>query len=495
MPAKTRSWDRSGRLAVIDRWDGELFRRVANHRSPALDAVLPRLTAAADHSLLWLAASALARASGNKTATRAAGRGLLSIAVASALANQVAKRVLPRRRPDVALIPVNRVARRMPVSASFPSGHSASAAAFAFGAGLESRRLGAAIGVVAAGVCLSRVYTGAHYPSDVVAGAALGFGCAALVAKVVPVVGPEAQRHEQRGVRNQPPRPTGRGVVAVINPASGSGAGALLIELVRSRLPAAEVVELAPGDDLLEQLREASARAEVLAVGGGDGSMNAGAQVALDTGLPLLALTGGTFNHFTTDVGLADAEHAITCLQAGTTIDIEVASANDQIFLNTSSIGSYPAFVARREALERRIGKPLAAAYAAVATMRHEVPMSITVDGRDHTTALLFVGNGRYLPRGFVPGWRPRLDDGLLDVRLLDVGARGATVRIAFALLTGRLARSPLYVEAAVPKTTITIRDGATKLALDGELFDGAERIDYRIHPASLTVFGPADPA
>ncbi|MDQ1717631.1 MAG: hypothetical protein QOE89_1584, partial [Pseudonocardiales bacterium] len=31
MPAKTRSWDRSGRLAVIDRWDGKLFRRVANH--------------------------------------------------------------------------------------------------------------------------------------------------------------------------------------------------------------------------------------------------------------------------------------------------------------------------------------------------------------------------------------------------------------------------------------------------------------------------------
>jgi undecaprenyl-diphosphatase len=68
-------------------------------------------------------------------------------------------------------------------------------------------------------------------------------------------------------------------------------------------------------------------------------------------------------------------------------------------------------------------------------------------------------------------------------------------MRIAFALLTGRLARSPLYVEAAVPKTTIAIRDGSTKLALDGELFDGAERIDYRIHPASLTVFGPTDPA
>jgi undecaprenyl-diphosphatase len=74
---------------VIDRWDEMLFRRDANHHSPALDAVLPRLTAAADHSLLWLGASALAGASGNKTAIRAA--------------NQVAKRVAPRRRPDFAV--------------------------------------------------------------------------------------------------------------------------------------------------------------------------------------------------------------------------------------------------------------------------------------------------------------------------------------------------------------------------------------------------------
>ncbi|MBR7677830.1 phosphatase PAP2 family protein, partial [Streptomyces daliensis] len=45
----------------------------------------------------------------------------------------------------------------------------------ATGVALESRRWGAVVAPVAASVAFSRVYTGVHYPSDVLAGAALGF--------------------------------------------------------------------------------------------------------------------------------------------------------------------------------------------------------------------------------------------------------------------------------------------------------------------------------
>jgi membrane-associated phospholipid phosphatase len=163
---------------AVGELDRTLFRRVAGMSSPLLDAVLPPLTRAADHSVLWLATSAGLAVSGRPGLRRAAGSGLASVAVASLLANQVGKRLLPRVRPLLDSVPAGRRARRTPGSHSFPSGHAASAAAFAVGASLEVPALAVPLGVTAAAVGFSRVYTGVHYPADVLAGAALGAGVA-----------------------------------------------------------------------------------------------------------------------------------------------------------------------------------------------------------------------------------------------------------------------------------------------------------------------------
>jgi membrane-associated phospholipid phosphatase len=169
--------------------DRRLFRRVARLSSPPLDAVLPPLTRAADHSVLWMAISGGLALSGRPESRRAAGSGLASIAVASLLANQVGKRVLPRVRPVLDSVPAARRARRTPGSHSFPSGHAASAAAFAVGAALEAPVLAVPLGVTAAAVGFSRVYTGVHYPADVLAGAALGAGVAVTVHRLLAAAG------------------------------------------------------------------------------------------------------------------------------------------------------------------------------------------------------------------------------------------------------------------------------------------------------------------
>ena len=90
--------------------------------------------------------------------------------------------------------------------------------------------------------------------------------------------------------------------------------------------------------------------------------------------------------------------------------------------INTASIGAYPAFVQTREKLEHRIGKPLAGLYAMLHTLRRDEPVRIAYDNKTLQTSLFFLGNSTYLPSGFAPSRRTRMDDGLLDVRILETG-------------------------------------------------------------------------
>ena len=72
---------------------------------------------------------------------------------------------------------------RMPEQSSFPSGHSASA--FAFATGVESVLPVEVIPIraLASLVAYSRVHTGVHYPADALAGAFLGTTLAQLACR------------------------------------------------------------------------------------------------------------------------------------------------------------------------------------------------------------------------------------------------------------------------------------------------------------------------
>jgi len=163
------------RLTALDQ---RLLDQVTVVDSHALDHVLPRLSVAANYGRLWLGVAAVLAVAGGSDGRRAAVRGLASLAVASATANVLAKGATRRVRPHLGRVPAIRLLRRQPVTTSFPSGHSASAAAFATGAVLELPALAAPLGCLAAAVLASRVVTGAHYPSDVAAGGALGVAAA-----------------------------------------------------------------------------------------------------------------------------------------------------------------------------------------------------------------------------------------------------------------------------------------------------------------------------
>jgi diacylglycerol kinase family enzyme/membrane-associated phospholipid phosphatase len=489
-------WQRARGIKQITRGlgtlDRELFVAVAETPTPLLDTVMPPLTRAADHSKLWFVIAAGLFATRKPSVQRGATRGLVTLGVTSLFTNQVAKRIRARPRPLYNSVPVVRRVRRRPTSNSFPSGHSASAAAFAVGVGLENPPVGFALALLAGLVGLSRVATGAHYPGDVIAGLGVGAGIAVLGGRLVPPVVETALPQSEPLRIETPERPEGDGVVFVVNPASGSGTGARVVDEVRAALSKAEIVELGPDDDPEQVLRGAASRAEVLAVGGGDGTVSAAAAVAVDAGLPLAVFPAGTFNHFAKDIGCDTVGKTVDSIRRGSVACVDLVCLNEsRTVINTASIGAYPAFVQQREKLEKRIGKPLAGFYAMLHTLRTDRPVRIRYDNKTLLTSLFFVGNSLYLPKGFAPSRRTRMDDGLIDVRILETGRRFATARILTALALGRLQRSPLYHELQVPEFSFSAVDEPTVIAHDGEVGDEYREASFAAKYRILPVFRP----
>lgn len=152
--------------------DRSVFDAVAGWSPPFLDKVVPALSIAATYSRLWMGIAAVFAVFGGTKGRKTAVEGMAAIGVTSFLANVVGKRLVPRARPTDP-VPEQRELKD-PDSSSFPSGHTASAAAFS---GIVDRAypsLWIPINTLAGAVGFSRVYTGVHYPGDVLAGWILG---------------------------------------------------------------------------------------------------------------------------------------------------------------------------------------------------------------------------------------------------------------------------------------------------------------------------------
>ena len=175
----------AGMLHAMGRLDLAAYTAVARMSTPVLDVPLRRLSHFANFSKPWFLTAAALALLGGPTGRRAAVTGVAAIGAASLLVNQPMKMLGDRRRPDRAThdVPEERWVS-MPTSTSFPSGHSASALAFAVAVSDVVPALRVPLGAAAGTVAFSRVYTGVHYPGDVIVGAATGALLGRLVSRL-----------------------------------------------------------------------------------------------------------------------------------------------------------------------------------------------------------------------------------------------------------------------------------------------------------------------
>lgn len=265
---------------------------------------------------------------------------------------------------------------------------------------------GAALMVLAS--LLIVILDGAVPETTLVAAGALGTIVAAKAAFAVHVALPPAAAPS-------------RGVL-FLNPKSGGGKAEKFELSEEARARGIEPIELTPGCDLKQLVRDAVARgADALAMAGGDGSQAVVAAIAAEHDLPYACIPAGTRNHFALDLGVDrdDVVGALDAFVAGGERRVDLAEVDGRVFVNNVSLGLYADAVQRpgyREAKMRTIATTLPDVLG---------PDSEGIDlrwtgpgGHEHSSgAAILVSNNRYrLGQAVGSGTRPKIDDGQLGV-------------------------------------------------------------------------------
>jgi diacylglycerol kinase family enzyme len=255
----------------------------------------------------------------------------------------------------------------------------------------------------------------------------------------------------------------------LVNPRSGKGSPSADELVGEARALGIETQVLERGDDAAQLARASSG--DAIGVAGGDGSLAPIAEIALERDVAFVCIPFGTRNHFARDLGL-DRNDPVGALRAfgGTELRIDVARADDRLFLNNVSLGLYARLVHRREGHRRR-RQAFARLRAWATVITHRDPLGITIDGRPVESRLVLVANNAYALELPSIGARERLDEGKLHVYMPDADP---AERVA----------ERLVVDAAA---------GRLEAAVDGEPDVLRTPIEFRIEPRALRVRVPAE--
>lgn len=299
-----------------------------------------------------------------------------------------------------------------------------------------------------------------------------------IAAFLVSVPGARAAFKPDRSLpRATPPRHP----VLFVNPRSGDGRAGRVGLVEAARKLGMETVELGPGEDLEQLVREAVGRgADGLAMAGGDGSQALVAAIAAEHDLPYACIPSGTRNHFALDLGV-DREDVVGALDAfveGGERYVDLGEVNGRVFVNNVSLGVYAEAVGQEQYRESKLRTLLDTLAATLGPAGEPNELRWTDHGGNGqgSTALILVSNNVYLLGPTLgSGTRPRLDAGVLGV--VDF----------FPPIAGEKSEAARWRQLSAEELEVDA-DGPIAVGVDGESLTMEPPLRFRIRPNALRV-------
>jgi lipid kinase YegS len=238
--------------------------------------------------------------------------------------------------------------------------------------------------------------------------------------------------------------------------------------------------------------REAAHRGmdAVIAVGG-DGTVNETLNGLAGTQTPLGIIPVGTANDFARQAGLPmDADHAMDVILHRKPVRVDTISLNGRRFLNMSVGGVGAEATAETPAEAKEQLGALAYALTGMRKLADLEPARARFSGPGLSLDVEFlvfaVGNGRASGGGTALTPRARLDDGLLDVCIVESRNRAEFARLALRMKRGEHLDSDGVHYAQLPSLTV---EASAPLAVnvDGEP-QTARRLEYVVNAKDLLI-------